>query len=242
MNFSENQESLEVIQEKRPILARLKYDGLDIVRSMQVQSWFGYYSLLHGPIYPVLVKEFWKNAKISDNGNIIWSKIYDLPIAITISSIVEVTGCIASGLTIDDFQTDLSLIEKFRALQDSSTSLEPTCPETLLPTPKTWFRFSLTNLRPRATARSTLSHDDRIFIYLLTNHFKINLPKTIFDHLKYSLEITRTRHIFYIPYGRILSEIFIKEGIVEAVKKIGLEHSLIEERCERVNSVEEFDD
>ena len=115
---------------------------------MQFQSSYDYYSLLHGPIYTVLVKEFWKYARISKDGNIIWSEIFRLPIAITLSSIVKATGCVASSVTTDDFQTDLGLVEKFRVLHDVSATYEPTNLENLFPTPKTWFRFSLTNLRP----------------------------------------------------------------------------------------------
>ena len=184
MIFHGKVETLEVIQEKQPNIARLKHSGLDIIRSMQIQSWSGYYSMLNGPVFLVLVKEFWKYAKISNDGNTILSEVYRLPITISISSIEKVIKCVSSGVTIDDFQTDLNMVERCRILFDDSTPFEPNNPEKLLPSARTWFRFSLTNLRPRATARSTLSQDDRIFVFLLTHHFKINLPKTIFNHLK----------------------------------------------------------
>ena len=38
ITFQGNVETLEVISEKRPNLARLKESGLDLVRSMHIQS------------------------------------------------------------------------------------------------------------------------------------------------------------------------------------------------------------
>ena len=121
ITFRGNVETLEVIPKKRPNLARLKHNGLDLVRSMQIQSCSSYYSMLNGPVYPVLVKEFWKYARISDDGNTIWSEVYRLPIAITISSIVKVTKCVSSGVTIDDYQTELGILERCQILFDDST-------------------------------------------------------------------------------------------------------------------------
>ena len=242
MTFHGKVETLEIIQEKQPNLARLKHSGLDIVRSMQIQSWSGYYAMLNGPVYPVLVKEFWKYARISDDGNTVMSEVYRLPIAISISSIEKAINRVSSGVTIDDFQTDLSIVERCRILFDDSITFEPNNPEKLRPSARTWFRFSLTNLRPRATARSTMCQDDRIFVFLLTHHFKINVPKTIFNHLKHSIEVSRTQIQSYIPYGRMISEIMIREGFWGLLSSVGPAHSVIEERCARVDSVEDFDD
>ncbi|CAI8593751.1 unnamed protein product [Vicia faba] len=233
ITFYGNEETLEIIQEKRPNLPRLKHHGLDLKRSMQLQSWIGYFTLLRDPIFIVLVKEFWKYAKISDDGNTILSEIFRLPIDVTISSIVRVTGCVSSGVTIDEYQSYLSIVERFRVLHDSSVSYEPTNPGTLLPSAKTWFRFSLSNLHPQATARRTLSHDDIIFVFLLIHHFKINLPKTILIRLKHAIEISRTQTQSYIPYGRILSEIMIQDKIWELIKNNGPDNALVEERCAR---------
>lgn len=169
------------------------------MRSMYLQDWSGYYALLNGPIFTTLVKELWKFARISDDGNTIWSEIYRLPISITISFIKEVTKCASSGATIDHYQSRLSTVESFRILHDSSIPYEPNNPENLLPYAQAWFRFSLTNLCPRETARSTLSHDDKIFIFLLSYHFRINLHKTIFNHLKHSIEVSRTQIHHFIP-------------------------------------------
>ena len=169
--------------------------------------------MLQGPIYPLLVKEFWKYARISEDGNIIWSQIYGLPISVTISSIEKVTECVSEGVTVEDFQTNLGLLEKFKILFDSSAPYEPNNPEYLLPHNKILFQFSLSNLRPRANARGTMSQEDRVIVFLLSYHFKINLPKTIFNHLKYSIAASRKQSQAYIPYGRILSEIIFQEGI-----------------------------
>lgn len=155
---------------------------------------------------------------------------------------MKVIGCVAFGVTIDDFQSELSMVDKFKILHDSSTTYELTNPKTLILSSWTWFKFSLINLRPRATSRSTLSHDDRIYIYLLTYHFRINFPKTIFSHLKYSIEISKTHLQSYIPYGRIMSEIIFREGIWEMEKRIGPEHSLVETICARMDTIEDLDD
>lgn len=130
----------------------------------------------------------------------------------------------------------------FRILCYNSIQYEPNNPENQLPYARTWFRFSLTNLRHRASEINTLSHDDIIFIYLLSYHFRINLPKTIFNHLKYSIEISRTHVHSYIPYGRILSKIMFRRRIREIVKSIEPEHVMFKTICDRVDEVKDFDD
>lgn len=77
----------------------------------------------------MLVKEFWKFSRISDDGNTILSEIFKLPIIVTILSIVKATGCVSFGVTIDDFQSDLRFVKSFKTLFDDSVPYEPNNPE-----------------------------------------------------------------------------------------------------------------
>ena len=52
------------------------------------------------------------------------------------------------------------------------------------------------------------------FLYFLTRKVKVNLPLAIFNFLKKMISIFWEEMTFLIPYGRVLSELFSKLGIV----------------------------
>ena len=81
-----------------------------------------------------------------------------------------------------------------------------------------------------------------VFVFLLAHHYKINLPKTIFNHLKESIKVSRAQPESYIPYGRILYELMVREGIWETLRINGPEGALAEDKCARVDDVEDFED
>ena len=130
--------------------------------------------------------------------------------------------------------------EKFVSLHDMSSGYEPINPENLLPIPKAWFKLTVSNFLPRGENQDILRYDDQAFIYLLMNDIRVNLPQSIFNCLWKSISESRNRIKSYIPYGRVLSEIFFQEGIVDIIKEMiaedgaenCLENCLLKTKCE----------
>ena len=175
--------------------------------------------MLDKPIYTNLVKEFWKHAYLDYETKSTSSYVFEVPITITPFLITLATGCENVGVTIDIVKSRFTMSEKFAPLHDLSLGYDPISPENLLPTPKAWFKLIVSNFLPRGENQDILRYDDQAFIYLLMNDIRVNLPQSIFNCLWKSISESRNQVKSYIPYGRVLSEIFFKEGIVDILKE-----------------------
>ena len=141
-----NEEILEIIVEIRHDFMKLKGSDRDIILGQHSQDWSKYFVLLRGPVYPNLVKAFWKYALESEDGNSIHSFVYDIPFTITPSSIARAIGCTLAGVTVDEFRLNYTFIESFRDIFNMSfLRFEPNNPDRLSPTAKAWFNLLLNN-------------------------------------------------------------------------------------------------
>ena len=72
----------------------------------------------------------------------------------------------------------------------------------------------MSNLRPREKDLEGLTWYDKHLLLFLTYNIRVNLPLTIFNYLKKMIETSREEKTFLIPYGRVLSELFNRLGMV----------------------------
>ena len=79
---------------------------------------------------------------------------------------------------------------------------------------------------------NSLTHDDKLLVYFLVNHVRVNLSQTIFNHLRYSITIYINQHQSILPFGRVLSALFFNADIIRDVRFNRPENALEEERCE----------
>ena len=66
------------------------------------------------------------------------------------------------------------------------------------------------NLLPKGSGGDKPSLDHKVFPHFFLTKERANVPKYIFKHLIKSLEDSQTIKKNFVPYGRLLSEIFIK--------------------------------
>ena len=68
------------------------------------------------------------------------------------------------------------------------------------------------------------------------NDTRVNLPQSIFNYLWKSIYESRNLTKSYIPFGRVLSEIFIQDELVDLITEDGLENypenCLLKTKCE----------
>ena len=83
-------------------------------------------------------------------------------------------------------------------------------------------------LLPKGGGVDQPSLEHRVFLHFIITLEKANVPKYIFNHMLWSLKESQDKSRSYIPYGRLLSEIFQQGGILKAVKqsKIINDHQL----------------
>ena len=92
----------------------------------------------------------------------------------------------------------------------------------LLPKEKIWHQPLVSNIQPREDALETLTCDDKHVIFFILSRIKDNLPLNIFKFLKKQIITSHEGISFLIPFGRVLSELFHKEGIIEKVQEVSL--------------------
>jgi len=71
---------------------------------------------------------------------------------------------------------------------------------------------------PKGGGVDQLSLEHKVFLHFLVTFEKVNLPRYIFHHMFWELKESQENNRSFIPYGRLLSEIFHQGGILEAIK------------------------
>jgi hypothetical protein len=95
INLSTPFEGLDVLCESLVDFDNLRRNGVDLTGELRQQGWENYFQRLYGPIYPLLVKEFWRFADADDN--FIVSFVLGVKIVITVASIASLLNMEQSG-------------------------------------------------------------------------------------------------------------------------------------------------
>jgi len=83
---------------------------------------------------------------------------------------------------------------------------------------------------PKGGGLDTLSLEQKEFLHFFITFEKVNLPRYIFHHMIWALRDSQDKERKFVPYGRLLSEIFHQGGILEALrlsKLITYEHLVL---------------
>jgi len=76
------------------------------------------------------------------------------------------------------------------------------------------------NLLPKGSGGDKPSLDHKVFLHFFLTRERENVPKYIFRHLIKNLKDSQTIKKNFVPYGRLLSEIFHQGGILNALKEV----------------------
>jgi len=75
------------------------------------------------------------------------------------------------------------------------------------------------DLLPKGGGVDQPSLDHRVLLHFLITQVKANMPKYIFNHMMWALKESQNNNRKWIPYGRLLSEIFHQGGILKLLKQ-----------------------
>jgi len=67
-----------------------------------------------------------------------------------------------------------------------------------------------------------LSLDHKVFLYHLVKLEKVNMPKYTFNHMFWALRESQHIRRRFIPYGRLISEIFHQGKLLQVLKTVGV--------------------
>src|ERR1044072_4250330 len=218
------------LAEHRVDLDNLSQNGFDLREEVHFQGWEKFFTRINGPVYGVLVKEFWKQAEC-DHYHVV-SHFLGKRIIITEKTIGELFGLNhREGIRIggrNDKEEFINMVvnkEIFTDFESTKPSSEYK-PLTLVPKLRIWHQILLTCINPRPP---NLYHDyinanQKCFLYHLQNQDKLCLPAILFLHLKESIQESKTpankdkEMIKYIPFGRLISDILVENGVIKCAR------------------------
>jgi len=71
---------------------------------------------------------------------------------------------------------------------------------------------------PKGGGVDQLSLEHKVFLHFFVTFEKVNLPRYIFHHMLWALKESQEKQRSFVPYGRLLLEIFHQGGILEALR------------------------
>jgi len=241
-------ESFEVQVESPVDFAYLKRNGMNLNALMATQQLFAYFSMLNGPTYVKLVKDFWVRAEVYD---VDAAKVEELQAVARDSSLrgktrkemglepfrqAEIRSAVMGiPITITEeviakacrvaptgrFLWNIS--RKHPLLESFTTVVLQGNPATKLVDIEGHHRMLLKFMTDcffqKGGGSDQPSVDHKLFLYFLAAYEKINLPRYLVHHLCWAIKEGIRGKRKQIPYGRLLSEIFTQGKLLETLRK-----------------------
>jgi len=231
-------------------LLSLAHHGCDLRGIYQAQDLMDYFGMINGPTYLTLVRHFWVRAQIYDlkasqlemdekvlidpslegktreemglkpfRREEIRSSIMGIPVVISVDTIAGVIRRASEG--------------RFEyALRNKNSPWIPIVNRTLFNSftkgkykeldmrTKMLLKIQNENLLPKGSGGDKPSLDHKVFLHFFLTRERANVPKYIFRHLIKNLKDSQTIKKNFVPYGRLILEIFHQGGILDALKKV----------------------
>lgn len=185
--------------------------GFDLQSTISQNVQDNLFDMLYGLTYPNLIKYFGVNSSVQDLNleYVILSLVSGVSITITPINIANAISCGDEGVVLDmlvwkSYQSphlifdDLSDLSKVSNLNSKAL---------------VWYHLLISNFLPKKKDMTSLDINEQSFLLLLNLDLKINLPRVMFDFLKMNRTSFKKGKSCPIPYGRVLSELFIQQGV-----------------------------
>ncbi|KEH17503.1 hypothetical protein MTR_0010s0130 [Medicago truncatula] len=241
---------LDVQVEAAVDFGSLERNGMDIKGYFAAQNMMDYFVMLNRLSYENLVKDFWVRAEVFDRkiaeeeeasvvkenprlkgksrtemglrpfkGTEIRSTVMGMEITITVETIAKACRCSNDGL----FQVDAikSQWEKkingvlFKGNVKAKSS-------DLSPIHRMLKKILSECIFQKGGGTDSPSLDHKLVLYFLATFDRINLPKYILHHICWALRESQNNGRRQIPFGRLLSEIFVQGQLLKHLKNYGV--------------------
>src|SRR4051812_23787551 len=177
-----------------------------------------YYEILEGSVYPNMLADFWMFASLRidpEGRTTIVSEDRMAHVTITPSTISDLLICNNSGESFDDNTINMTTYHMLRTLMEHV----PFSAKFI----RIWHQLLMGNFRPRSHDLDRIMMEDLEFILCALRGKKINFPLLIFKGLVEVVSMAASRQgvVTCLPYGRFLSYMFLKKGIVRRMRRTG---------------------
>src|ERR1044072_6804199 len=182
---------LQVLKELRVDFNNINSNGCDLRPEMIFQGWENYFARLHGPVYELLVKDFWKQAECDDH--YVVSHVLERRIIITEKYIAQLLGLNhRERLRVYGKEKDMptaawNFLHKELYDDYSPEKLKSEYKvKTLFSRLRAWHKIILGCINPRPPTNSVdyINTNQKYMLYCLLKKKKLCLPFIIFQYLK----------------------------------------------------------
>ena len=182
----------------------MKENGFDLSADVVVQGWNRYFDRLLGPVFLILVKEFWIHATSSNHH--VASYVMGKTIAITEDLIAKLIGYNGGGICCSDMDEKCFNLKAISRVIFTSGK-----PSNKIRYLKDYFRIwekiilGCINHRKLTSSLDYINIDQQFLLYFISKKTTINLPHLLLNHLRTSGKETREEERTkrdWIPLGR----------------------------------------
>lgn len=197
-------------------------NGFDFREIVKFQGWEKFFDRLLGPVFPVLVKEFWIHASVYPK--VVVSSIMGTKYMVTEQLIRQLVGYKHEDVDyLPPARRDMEEIyaEVFVFGKHSNKIKD------LKPHYKVWAKIFIGCIFHRKNTNSPdyINNEQIYMLYCIGTNIRIDLPHAIFEHLCTQVRETRddgkNRNRLWIGMGRLLFDILTKSGLVDHLYEAG---------------------
>ncbi|XP_058744262.1 uncharacterized protein LOC131616833 [Vicia villosa] len=182
-------DELEVLCETMVDFEKLLEHDFKTKAAMLVQGWSNYFERLVGPVYPLLVMDFWTHAIVTPTAII--SFVLGHEVVVTEKIIRKlyglddsdgITGALPGRVEWEKVDRELS---SSRSASHQTTSLKPSY--------RIWAEIILGSLyhRKRSLTATYVNQDQKYVLFCIGKGIQVNLSNILFQHLKTNIEESR---------------------------------------------------
>jgi len=231
-------------------LLSLAHHGCDLRGIYQAQDLMYYFGMLNGPTYLTLIRHFWVRAQLYDmrasqlemeekvlidpslkgktreemglepfRREEIRSSVLGIPVVISVDTIAGVMRRASEGRYVYGLKNRnnswIPIVNRsmFHSINKGKYKDLDIRTKMLL-------KIQNENLLPKGNGGDNPSLDHKVFLHLFLTRERANVPKYIFKHMIKNLKDSQILQKNFVPYGRLLSEIFHQGGILNALKEV----------------------
>lgn len=237
LTFHTHVNELMVLCETIIDFENLKENGFDFSETLDLQGWKTFFERLIGPLYLVLVKQFWVHA--TTEKETITSYIMNRKIVITKKSIADLISHDGKGKRIHNAKINARrevIIDPviFKEETNFEDDKGPNAKD-LTRYLRVWFKIILDCIHHISNTNNSdyINTHQKLMIFYLEKGVKLGLPSIMFKFMRDSIRESRTggssnkTKSKFIPNGRLIFEILVENGLVDDIQVNGLTDELV---------------
>ncbi|KEH16112.1 hypothetical protein MTR_0322s0040 [Medicago truncatula] len=203
------------IQSESPVdFDSLAAHNCDVGKFYEKQGLGSYFNLLNRPTYQMLVRHFWVRASIYDRQAAKIEEDEKVLLNPELKGKRPAEGEHEAGIAKPKDSPWNAIVNRtlYNKVKDCAYS-------DMNAKTKIMLKIQNDNLLPKGGGNDQPSLEHKILLHFVIKGVEANVPRYIFRHMVHQLRESQQNKRCWVPYGRLLSEIFYQGGIIDLLKE-----------------------